>query len=814
MSDKGKKFVLLVAAFGLAQLAVSAFNLHPSDPRRFGTYLLMGILASAFQARPAGLAMAFSLNLPFILLSIVELSLPETLMIGCAAAMTQSILDPQSRRRPLQALLPVVVLATIVATSDFTYHSILPATLQSANVRLLLASGAFFVANTLPAAIALRFSKKDRLGKIWKESYFWSFPYYLIAAATAGIVHAAENAASRDVAILGVPVLYVAYRYYKSQKFQLAEQQKHAGQMAALHLRAIEGLALAVEAKDNLNTRGHLRRVQVYALELGKELGLNQDELEALHAAALLHDIGKLAVPEHILTKPGKLTAEEFAKMKVHPVVGAEIVEQVQFPYPVAPIVRAHHEKWDGSGYPDGLKGEEIPIGARIITAVDCLDALSSDREYRRGVSMEDALKQIRAESGTSFDPRVVQALERRHADLECLAKAETASLPSLSSNAVIRKGLAPGAGLDLWSGRGGRDHQENRDPEDFLTSIAAARREGRLLLEISKNVGSTLDLDQTLDAVELSLKEMIPHQALVVFLRRANMMVAQYATGANSHILGYLEVPVGSGLTGWVAEHNTPVVNGNPAVDPGFACDPASPLRCALAVPPEGSNGLLGVIVMYEADADQFTHDHLRMLLAVTPKIGLAVQNALKFQDTEQRLNTDPVTGLPNSQQLLYFMDTEVARARRMKQPLSIIFLDTDGAREAYRGQATRELDQYLSNVAQGIRQDARHYDHVGCTGVGEFCVVMPGTRPDALGLKIARLGKIIGHSGGNALQELHFQIGQACYPDDGEGARQLMALAKRRAVRFDSSTVHSMESLQTSLSTPPVSESVPSSR
>jgi len=222
MSDKGKKFVLLVAAFGLAQLAVSAFNLHPSDPRRFGTYLLMGILASAFQARPAGLAMAFSLNLPFILLSIVELSLPETLMIGCAAAMTQSILDPQSRRRPLQALLPVVVLATIVATSDFTYHSILPATLQSANVRLLLASGAFFVANTLPAAIALRFSKKDRLGKIWKESYFWSFPYYLIAAATAGIVHAAENAASRDVAILGVPVLYVAYRYYKSQKFQLA----------------------------------------------------------------------------------------------------------------------------------------------------------------------------------------------------------------------------------------------------------------------------------------------------------------------------------------------------------------------------------------------------------------------------------------------------------------------------------------------------------------------------------------------------------------------------------------------------------------
>jgi len=584
MSDKGKKFVRLVAAFGLAQLAVSAANLRLTDPKRFAIYLTMAILASAFQARPAGLGIAFSLNLPFILLSMVELSLPETLMIGCAAVLTQCVLDPETRRRPSQVVLLVVVLATIVATSDFAYHSILPSTLQSANVRLLLASGAFFVANTLPAAIALRFSKKDRLGKIWKESYFWSFPYYLIAAATAGMVHAAENAASRDVAILGIPVLYVAYRYYQSQKAQLAEKQKHAGQMAALHLRAIEGLALAVEAKDNLNTRGHLRRVQVYALELGKELGLSPEELEALHAAALLHDIGKLAVPEHILNKPGKLAAEEFAKMKVHPVVGAEIVEQVQFPYPVAPIVRAHHEKWDGTGYPDGLKGEEIPMGARIITAVDCLDALSSDREYRRGISLEEAMKQISADSGKSFDPRVVDALERRYADLESLARAESGSLPSLSSNAVIQNGVAPAAGLDLWSSPGRRDHSSHV-PEDFLSTIAAARREGRLLLEISKNVGSTLDLDQTLDGVEVSLKEMIPHKTLVVFLRRANMMVAQYATGANDHMLAYLEVPVGSGLTGWVAEHNTPVVNGNPAVDQGFSCDPAHPLRCAFAL-------------------------------------------------------------------------------------------------------------------------------------------------------------------------------------------------------------------------------------
>ena len=168
----------------------------------------------------------------------------------------------------------------------------------------------------------------------------------------------------------------------------------HAQEMADLHLRTIEALALAIDAKD-ATTHDHLRRVQVYALEIGKELGMSERELEALRAAALLHDIGKLAVPEHIISKPGRLTPEEFEKMKIHPVVGAEILERVQFPYAVVPIVRSHHEKWNGNGYPHGLKGEEIPLGARILAAVDCLDALSADRQYRRALPLEQAMEQV-----------------------------------------------------------------------------------------------------------------------------------------------------------------------------------------------------------------------------------------------------------------------------------------------------------------------------------------------------------------------------------------------------------------------------------
>jgi diguanylate cyclase (GGDEF)-like protein/putative nucleotidyltransferase with HDIG domain len=779
MSTKTKTFVMITAALGLAHIAFTAANWHISDAKRFWTYLAMAVFCSVFQVKRSGLAIAFSLNLPFILISLVELTMPEAVAIGCAAALAQCLWDAQTRRRPSQILFTVTVLATIIASAGFAYDSLLPKALQSATIRLFVAASAFFVANTLPAAITLRFTRKERLGQLWKNSYFWSFPYYLVAAAMAGVVHMSSTTLSLDTALLALPVVYVAYRYYRVQKSQLEEQQKHAGDMAALHLRAIEGLALAVEAKDNLNTRGHLRRVQVYALEVGKDLGLAGEELEALHAAALLHDIGKLAVPEHILTKPGKLTPEEFAKMKVHPVVGAEIVEQVQFPYPVAPIVAAHHEKWDGNGYPFALQGEAIPLGARILSAVDCLDALTSDREYRRGVTLEEAMKHISAESGRSFDPKVVAVLERRYHDLERLAKAQGQNTPTLSTNAVIRNGHAPASGLDLSAGAGSPAGEK---PLDFLGTIAAARREGRFLLEMAEGVGNSLDLDTTLSRVEESLKAMIPHNALAVFVQRANTLAAQYAAGDNAHILSYLEVPVGEGLAGWVAENAQPVVNGNPAVEPGFVAEARLPLCSALAVPLEGSNGMLGVMVLYHRNPDAFTRDHLRMLLAVIPKIGQAVQNALKYRETEERANTDRATELPNAALLTQSLEVELVRARRLKQPLVVMYCNVDGVQQVYSEVGAPEGDDLVRGIAHSLKQDCREYDHIARVGTGEFAIVLPGMKRDALGAKVARLGEVAEEAHSSHRNTIAFCIGQAFYPDDGDSARLLLAVAKRR--------------------------------
>jgi len=464
-----------MAALGLLQLVASTTAWSWPHPKLFLLYLLMVSICSLFQLKTSGPASSsFSANVPVLLLSISQLSLPEAVVVGAAAAVSQGLWNRQTRRHPFHIALSAGVLASVIAIAEFAYNSFVPNSVQSPTLRLLAASLALFFANTFPAAIVSRESRQQRLGQVWKESYFWLVPYYLVSAAVASaLIAAASGSISLQTALLVLPAVYMAYRYYRVQKSQLEMKERTAENMAALHLRAIEGLALAVEAKDNLNTRGHLRRVRVYALGIGKALGLGPTELEALQAGALLHDIGKLAVPEYILTKPGKLTPEAFAKMKVHPIVGAEIVEQVQFPYPVAPIVRAHHEKRDGSGYPFGLKGEEIPLGARILTAVDYFDALASDREYRRALPLDEAMKRVEAESGKGLDARVVEVFRRLYLELEQTAKATESLTVTLSSNARIDRGGAPDAGLDLWALSG-----LAAGNSDFVGSIAAVGQE------------------------------------------------------------------------------------------------------------------------------------------------------------------------------------------------------------------------------------------------------------------------------------------------------------------------------------------------
>ena len=263
-----------------------------------------------------------------------------------------------SRPSAIQLTFNVCAGSLSTALAYFVYHnSLANALIVNGPLVLCLAASTYFIVNAGCIAVVISFSEGKPLRRILVDCYFWSFPYYLVGAGIAGAIAWFNHAFNWETSLLFVPAIYLIYRSYRLYLGKLEDEKRHVEEIANLHLRTIEALALAIEAKDQ-TTHDHLQRVRIYAIEVAKELGMKGAELEALHAAALLHDIGKLAVPEHIIAKPGRLTPEEFEKMKIHTVVGAEILERVRFPYPVVPIVRAHHEKWDGSGYPFGLKGD------------------------------------------------------------------------------------------------------------------------------------------------------------------------------------------------------------------------------------------------------------------------------------------------------------------------------------------------------------------------------------------------------------------------------------------------------------------------
>src|SRR5271154_6551146 len=338
------------------------------------------------------------------------------------ATLIQSVWQTRNRLDPVKVLFNVFgMMANASALCYVSYHWLDTKAGSYKPILLMMAALIFFLANTLPISVVIALTENKSSRKVWSECYFWSFPYYLVGAAAVGLVGIVNRTAGWETSLLVLPLIYWVYRSYRlylgrleAEKERVEVEKRHVEEIASLNMRTIEALALAIEAKDH-TTHTHLHRVRTYAVEIAKELNLSSDETEALRAAALLHDIGKLAVPEQIISKPGRLTPEEFEKMKIHPTVGAEILERVQFPYPVVPIVRAHHEKFDGTGYPAGLKGTDIPIGARILSAVDFLDAMASDRQYRRALPLNEAMALVVKESGKAFDPDVVRVLERKY---------------------------------------------------------------------------------------------------------------------------------------------------------------------------------------------------------------------------------------------------------------------------------------------------------------------------------------------------------------------------------------------------------------
>lgn len=789
LSLQTKAFVGITVSIGMFVLGHAMWHWQSQDLVRFVCYLAVALLASGLKVQLPGIDGTMSVNFLFILLGVLELSLPETLVIGCTATLVQSVWQARKRLDPVKVLFNVAgMMANASCLTYLTYHWLLQRFGANKPILLMVAALVFFFANTLPISVVIAMTEGKSTRRIWSECYFWSFPYYLVGAAAVGLVGIVNGSAGWQTSLLVLPLIYWVYRSYRlylgrleAEKERVEVEKRHVEQIASLNMRTIEALALAIEAKDH-TTHTHLQRVRTYAVELARELLLGEEQIEALRAAALLHDIGKLAVPEQIINKPGKLTPEEFEKMKVHPLVGAEILERVAFPYPVAPIVRSHHERWDGTGYPEGLSGENIPIGARILAAVDCLDALASHRQYRPALPLSEAMAKVKEKSGTWFDPQIVGILESRYIELERMAQMseDTVATMGLSRSVRVERGLAPAAGFERT------EPTHGPVDADFLTSIASARQEAQTMFELSQDLGVSLSLSETLSVLSMRLRRMIPYDSIAVFVNRNGWLLPELVSGENFRALSSLKVRVGEGLCGWVAENCKPIMNANPQVEAGYLIDPGkqTTLQSALVVPLEGLNGVVGVLAMYQAARDAFTPDHLRILLAVASKVALSVENALKYQQAESSATTDYLTGLPNARSLFVHLAQEVARCRRMKTSLAVLVCDIDGFKQINDSFGHLEGDKLLREFTARLKDVCRGYDYVARMGGDEFVITAPGLTAEAAREKAERLNQAAIESGRHVCGRdlITLSVGMSFCPEDGTDVEKLLAEADRR--------------------------------
>jgi len=793
---RAKLFVVTTAAAGVAVLGMVLAHWHSQDNLKFGCYLLIAIVGSTMKVRFPKMDSTMSVHFLFVLMGILDLSLAETLVIGCSAALVQSVWKTKQRPDPLKVAFNVLGMsANAIWLTYAAYHFSSGYLTTSMPLLLLVAACVYFLSNTVPVSIVIALSEKISLRKVWVETYFWSFPYYLVGAAVVGFVSFSSRSLGWQNALMTLPVMYAIYRSYvlylghlegeqkrvEIEERQLEVEKLHVEEVCALHLRTIEAMALAIDAKDH-TTHQHLHRVRTYAVEMARDLNLSQKETDALRAAALLHDIGKLAVPDHIINKPGRLSPEEFEKMKIHPIVGADILEKVAFPYPVAPIVRSHHEKWDGTGYPEGLAGAAIPIGARILAAVDCLDALASDRQYRKALPLDEAMRMVAHESGKAFDPKVVEILQRRYRELESYAvrSLEQSGNDSTNLQYKVEGGQSPDAGFE-------RDLDSRRSsPSDFLSSIASARHEAHTLFELTQNMGKSLSLDETLSLFAMRIRRVVPYDSIVVFIRRGDTLVPEYVAGDNFRQLSSLSIPVGKGLSGWVAENSRAIVNGDPAVEPGFVRDPkrSTELRSALAVPLEGLSDQVGVMALYQADADAFTSDHLRLLQVVTSKVALYVENALKFGQAEDSATIDYLTGLPNARGLSLYLERDLARCERENSMAAVMVCDLNGFKQVNDRFGHVAGDRVLKVFSKLAQAECGDYDYMARMGGDEFVIVSTAMTPGAARERAVQLSALAQEAAYKVCGEdmISLSFGAAFYPRDGVGTAQLLAEAERK--------------------------------
>jgi putative nucleotidyltransferase with HDIG domain len=627
LSKLGQAYVLGVSVVGLAVAGSALVQLFIQEVNPQWLYLAaLTLFTGSFTVRIPGIPAYLSVSDTFVFVSVFLFGPAAGAILALLDALIISLRVGKTAWQPYRILFncSAVAMSSYAAGQVFFWVggirplSIEPAPLSHILFPLFLCALTYFFLNSWLVTIALALEKNRRPFAVWRDSFLWLSVNYFVGSSVAGLL--VTYSREIDLTTLGIiiPLLLVSYLTFKTSLGRIEDANQHLTRVNKMYLSTIETLAMAIDAKDQI-THGHIRRVQRLAVGLARVVGVNDEtQIKAIEAAALLHDMGKLAIPEFILNKPGKLTGKEFDVMKQHANIGADILGSIQFPYPVVPIVRHHHESWDGSGYPHGLKGVAIPLGARILSVVDCFDALTSDRPYRPRLSTEDAIAILVQRRGSMYDPLIVDRFIESQQQLSEIAEGhenEAEAMETIATKLRVIPEPESAHSVDL----------DNRLPLKALSIMRSLK---------PSPVGVSIEDVGLLISNRLATLANFSAMALYIASDNQQSIRCGYADGSLRALLDGPEIRLGEQLSGWVAAHRTPIWNSDATLDlPGDVARAAG-VSIGSSVPLIENDVLVGTVTLYSPAGAEIALEQRMLIQALATSLAKAVSSSIAHDE------------------------------------------------------------------------------------------------------------------------------------------------------------------------------------
>ncbi len=781
---KAKLYLIVVYLIGATALAAAPFG--PYRPTLSWNWELALFLTIAVFAYGKKITLmrhkydanvgSMSLGFAIVFAALLRLGILPAMLVAVVGCLSSCVYP---KRQPLYQLVFNVLLSGLetwlmglmfLSLNGGTMHL----SAQRAMGPVAATSLAYFLINTWTISVVIGLCSGQTALQVWRTNFMWTAPSYFAGACISTLAALVCGHQSGALLLFVLPVAYLTYQSYATSIGRSEEKQLHIERLADLYLSTIKSLALAIDAKDQY-THQHILRVQRYAVAVAKKLGLSGDELEAINTGALLHDIGKLGVPEYVLLKPGRLTEDEYAKIKQHPEIGAAILSPVEFPWPVLPVVKSHHERWDGKGYPEGLAGENIPRSARILSVADVYDALTSNRSYRHAWDHQKAVEEIARSAGTQFDPVIVEAF--------------LAVIEEIVTEMAAEK----------------KQTEEHRAPQVVATdkSDEAVRHIQRnsselwALYEVAQTLSSSLGLGETLEILGNKLGAILPNTTCLFLLKseEPETLVVRTAVGANSEFLAGARTLNATSSSYVVAQTQQTYLGAFDLDDLLMVNSPTAawqPMGTCLIVPIVHQGEMLGTINLYHPQTDAFGPHDRHLLETIAERAAMALYNGILFDRTRSHALTDPLTGLFNVRYLTQYVEERCKPLNGMPEPFALLCLDLDSFKPINDNFGHQKGDEVLRDLSALFLAHIREGDVAARYGGDEFLIVLQGAGANEAEEMAQRLNRVVEEYDPGLVHErlgvalrLGVSVGYGCFPQDGQDCAALISAADTQMYR-----------------------------